>query len=55
MNDHRFSNSNVDQPRAQEPKKLHKPQRSMGDLKPEQVIPYVDECDDPSLTAETPA
>lgn len=42
----RVSKANDPSP-AKEPKKLHKPRRDLGDLRPEQVIPYVDDgpCD----------
>jgi len=54
MNNHRFSNTNVDVTRASEPKKLHKPRRALGDLRPEQVIPYVDEtpCDTGDMSGD---
>lgn len=47
MNEHRVSNPKIDQKRPSEPKKLHKPHRDLGDRRPEQVIPYVDDgpCD----------
>lgn len=32
-------------PRADQPRKLHKPRRDLGELRPEQVVPYIDECE----------
>lgn len=45
MRNDRNSRSNV-APKS-EPKKLHKPRRELGEMKPEQVITYVDDgpCD----------
>jgi hypothetical protein len=45
MKNDRISRSNVAQ--KAEPKKLHKPRRELGEMKPEQVITYVDDapCD----------
>lgn len=55
MNEHRFSNPNV-APNRTAPKKLQKPRRDLGDLRPEQVIPYVDDgpCDT-GLSDESPS
>jgi hypothetical protein len=34
------------EPKSEEPKRLYKPSKGIADLRPEQVIPYVDDgCD----------
>jgi len=47
MNSDRVSRANDRPPRAEPPRKLHKPRRDSADLRPEQVVPYIDEtpCD----------
>jgi hypothetical protein len=44
MKNDRVSQANVS-PRHETPKKLHKPLRQDGEIKPEQVVTYGSECD----------